>query len=51
MFEEGLDQMNTFQATLDLKQQGTQSSLKPDQLPFAMKEAIERELDRLENAG
>ena len=51
VFEEGLGQMNTFQATLDLKPQGTPKFFKARSAPFAMKEAIETELDHLENAG
>ena len=43
--------MNTFEASLHLKPGATPKFLKARSVPFAMKEAIEAELDRLERAG
>ena len=51
VFEEGLGQMNTFEATLHLKPNTTPKFHKSRPVPFALKEAVEVELDRLEAAG
>ena len=51
VFEEGLGQMNTFQATLHLTPDATPRFLKARSVPIALKEGIEVELDRLEKAG
>ena len=51
VFEEGLGKMNTFEASLHLKPKASPKFLKARPVPFALKEAIEVELDRLEAAG
>ena len=51
VFEEGLGQMNTFQATLHLMPDATPRFLKARSVPIALKEGIEVELDHLEKAG
>ena len=43
--------MNTFEASLQLKPEATPKFCKARSVPFAMKEAIEAELDSLERAG
>ena len=51
VFTEGLSQMNTFEAVLQLKPGSEPRFLKARPVPFALKEAIGRELDRLEKEG
>ena len=51
VFEEGLGEMNTFTASLQLKPGATPRFVKARPVPFAIKQAIEQELDRLEEAG
>jgi len=51
VFKEGLGEMNTFSATLKMKQGSTPRFVKARPVPFALKEAIELELDRLETEG
>ena len=51
VFEEGLGEMNTFTASLQLKPGVTPRFVKARPVPFALKQAIEQELDRLEEAG
>ena len=51
VFEEGLGKMNTFEADLHLKPNASPKFLKARPVPFALKEAIELELDRLEASG
>ena len=51
VFQERFGEINTFTATLHLKE-GTRSKFyKARPVPFALKEAIERDLDRLQKAG
>ena len=51
VFKEGLGHMNTFTATLKLKEGANPRFVRAMPVPFALKEAIEQELDRLEKAG
>ena len=51
VFQEGLGQMNTFEASLHLKPGALPKFLKARSVPLAMKEAIGAELDHLEGAG
>ena len=51
VFEEGLGEMNTFTGSLQLKPGATSHFVKARPVPFALKQAIEQELDRLEEAG
>ncbi len=51
VFEEGLGPMNTFEASLSVKPGCKPRFHKARPVPFALKPAIERELDRLEEAG
>ena len=51
VFEEGLGVMNTFEAKLQVKEGAKPKFCKARPVPFALKEAIERELDRLEADG
>ena len=51
VFEEGLGTMNTFEASLSVKSECKPRFHKARPVPFALKPAIERELDRLEEAG
>ena len=51
VFREELGQMNTFEASLQLNPGGKPKFLKARAVLFAIKEAIEVELDRLESAG
>ena len=51
VFEEELGAMNTFTASLQLKPGATPKFVKARPPPFALKEAIEQELNRLEEAG
>jgi len=48
VFQEGLGKMSTFEASLHLKPQTTPRFCKARNVPLALKEAIELELDRLE---
>ena len=51
MLQEGLGEINTFTATLHLKEGTRLNFCKARPVPFALKETIERELDRLKKAG
>ena len=51
VFQEGLGQMNTFEASLQLKSEATSKFCKARSVPFAIKQAIEAELDSLQRAG
>ena len=51
VFEEGSGLMNTFQASLHLKPECRPKFHKARPVPFALKQAIDRELDRLEGEG
>ena len=51
VFEEGLGTINTFEASLSVKPECKPRFHKARPVPFALKPAIERELDRLEEAG
>ena len=48
-FKEGLGVMNTFEAQLQVKKGAKPRFCKARPIPFALKEAIDRELDRLES--
>jgi len=49
--DEELGQMNTFKATLQLKPEAKPKFCKARSVPFALKPAIDRELDRLKAEG
>ena len=51
VFKEALGKMKTFEASLRLKPEAKPRFHKARSVPFALKEAIERELDHLEAAG
>ena len=51
VFQEGPGEMNTFEATLHLKNGARPRFCRARPVPFALKETIERELDRLESSG
>ena len=51
VFQEELGEINTFEATLQLKPTATPKFCKARQVPFALQTAVERELDRLEDEG
>lgn len=51
VFKEGTGEMNSFQAELYLKPGSRPNFLKARPVPFALRETIDRELDRLESAG
>ena len=51
VFKEGLGVMNTFEARLQVKEGARPRFCKARPVPFALKAAIDRELDRLENEG
>ena len=51
VFQDGLGQINTFEATLQLKEGAIPKFCKARPVPFALKAAVERELDRLESEG
>ena len=51
IFQEGLGQINTFEAALQLKPGAKLKFCKARPVPFALKAAIEKELDRLESEG
>ena len=51
VFVEELGQMKIFEATLQLKPRAKPKFCKARPVPFALKAAIERELDRLEAEG
>jgi len=51
VFTEGLGVMNTFEATLQLKEGARAKFCRARPVPFALKGAIEEELDRLEAEG
>jgi len=51
VFQEGLGEMNTFTATMNVKEGAKPKFCKARPVPFALREAVERELDRLEKAG
>ena len=51
VFEEGSGLMNTFQASLHLKPECRPKFHKARPVPFALKQGIDRELDRLEGDG
>ena len=48
VFKEGLREINTFQASL---KRASPTFKKECPVPFALKEVIEREIDRLEEVG
>ena len=51
VFTEGLGVMNNFEATLQLKEGARPKFRRARSVPFALKETIEKELDRLEAKG
>jgi len=51
VFVEKLGTMKDFKATLQLKKEAHPIFCKPRSVPFALKDAISKELDRLEKAG
>ena len=51
VFQEGLGEMNTFTATVSVREGAKPKFWKPRPVPFALREAVKRELDRLEKAG
>ena len=51
VFETGYGKMNTFKATLHLKEKAKPKFHKPRPVPFAIREAVGQELDRLEKEG
>ena len=51
VFKEGLGVMNTFEAQLQVKEGAKPRFCKARPVPFTLKEAIDRELDRLEAEG
>ena len=51
VFTEGLGAMNNFEATLQLKEGARPKFCRARSVPFALKETIEKELDRLEAKG
>ena len=51
VFEEGLDEMKVFEAELYPKPGSRPKFLRTRPVPFALKETIDRELDRLEQPG
>ena len=51
VFQEGLGEISTFEATLQLKPTATPKFCKARSVPFALQTAVERELDRLEGEG
>ena len=51
IFQEGLGEINTFEATLQLKPTATPKFCKARSVPFALQTAVERELDKLESEG
>ena len=51
VFQEELGEINTFEATLQLKSTTTPKFCKARQVPFALQTTVERELDRLEDEG
>ena len=51
LFKDKLGTVKPFQATLHVKEYATPKFLKPRLLPFAIKDAIGRELDRLKSQG
>ena len=51
VFQEGPGEMNTFEATLHLKNGARPRFCRARPVPFALKETIEQELDRLETSG
>ena len=51
LFQEGLGAIEPYRATLQVKQGATPKFVKPRPVPFATKDAVGRELDRLEKDG
>ena len=51
VFQEGLGTMRSFKAHLHLKEGVTPKFCRPRKVPFAIKESVGKELDRLEEAG
>ena len=51
VFEEGLDTMKGVEAKLSLKEGSKPKFCKPRSVQFALREVIERDLDRLEGMG
>ena len=51
VFQEGLGTMKSFRAHLQLKSDVKPKFHRPRAVPFAIKESVGRELDRLEEAG
>ena len=51
LFDEGLGTVEPFRATLHVDPDATPKFFKPRQVPFAIKDAIGRELDRMEKQG
>ena len=51
VFQEGLGTIKHYKATLQLKQDATPRFCRPRPLPFAIREQVEGELDRLVEKG
>ena len=51
LFEEGLGTLQGIQAKLSLKPDATPKYYKERRVPYALMEAIEQDLERLENLG
>jgi len=51
VFESGLDTMKSFQAHLYMKDEVKPTFCRPRSVPFAIKDGVGKELDRLEEAG
>ena len=51
LFQEGLGAIEPYRATLQVKQGASPKFVKPRPVPFATKDAVGRELDRLEKDG
>ena len=51
VFKEGLGKISTFEASLHLKPGSRPKFFKTRPVPFALKQAVERELERLEELG
>ena len=51
LFTEGLGTIKTFQARLQVDPEGPPKFFKPNTAPYAIREAVEDELDRLEREG
>ena len=51
LYQDDLGTVSSYQATLNLEADATPKFFKPCPVPFAIKEAIEQELDRMEKQG